>query len=264
MGIHPTALVDVRAELAEDVVIQPYTIIGPEVVIEAGCTVGPHVVIEGQSHIGKHNQIYPFVTIGFPPQDITYSGEPTQVRIGEHNIIREHVTIHRGTPRGGGVTRIGNHNFIMAYAHIAHDCKLGDQVIMANGATLGGHVQVDDHAVIGGLAAIHQYVRIGMHAYIGGLSGVSQDIPPYTLVASEHAAVRGLNLVGLKRKDFSPETIQALKNSYRILFRSNLTVRKAIEKVRKDVAALPEVEALLDFMEYTSKRGVIRRVNQQT
>jgi UDP-N-acetylglucosamine acyltransferase len=263
MGIHPTALVDVRAELAEDVIIHPYTIIGPEVVIEAGCSVGPHVVIEGQTHIGRHNQICPFVTIGFPPQDITYGGEPTQVLIGDHNIFREHVTIHRGTPRGGGVTRIGNHNFIMAYAHIAHDCKLGDQVIMANGATLGGHVQVDDYAVIGGLAAIHQYVRIGAHAYIGGLSGVSQDIPPYTLIASEHASIRGLNLVGLKRNDFSPEAIQALKNCYRILFRSKLTVNSAIEKVRQDVASLPEVETLLDFMGYASKRGIIRRVNHQ-
>jgi UDP-N-acetylglucosamine acyltransferase len=263
MGIHPTALVDVRAELAEDVIIHPYTIIGPEVVIEAGCSVGPHVVIEGQTHIGRHNQICPFVTIGFPPQVTTYGGEPTQVRIGDHNIIREHVTIHRGTPRGGGVTRIGNHNFIMAYAHIAHDCKLGDEVIMANGATLGGHVQVDDCAVIGGLAAIHQYVRIGAHAYIGGLSGVSQDIPPYTLIASEHASIRGLNLVGLKRNDFSPETIQALKSCYRILFRSNLTMNRAIEKVRQDVASFPEVETLLDFMGYASKRGIIRRVNHQ-
>lgn len=264
MGIHPTALVDVRAELAEDVVIQPYTIIGPEVVIEAGCTVGPHVVIEGRTHIGKHNQIYPFVTIGFPPQDITYGGEPTQVRIGDHNIIREHVTIHRGTPRGGGVTRIGSDNFIMAYVHIAHDCRLGDQVILANGATLGGHVHVDDYAVIGGLAAIHQYVRIGTHAYIGGTSGVGQDIPPYTLVAPERASIHGLNLVGLKRKDFSPEAIQALKSCYRILFRSNLTVKRAIERVRKEVEALPEVETLLSFIQYASKRGVIRRVNQQS
>ena len=263
MGIHPTALVDARAELAEDVDILPYTIIGPEVVIEAGCTVGPHVVIEGRSHIGKRNQIYPFVTIGFPPQDISYGGEPTQVRIGDQNIIREHVTIHRGTPGGGGVTRIGSHNFIMAYAHIAHDCKLGDQVIMANGATLGGHVQVDDYVVLGGLAAVHQYVRIGAHAYIGGTSAINQDIPPYTLIAPDPAEIYGLNMVGLKRKGFSAEAIQALKSCYRILFRSNLTVKKAIEKIRKDVTALPEVETLLGFMEQASKRGIIRTVNEQ-
>jgi UDP-N-acetylglucosamine acyltransferase len=264
MGIHPTALVDVHAEVAEDVVIQPYTIIGPEVVIEAGCTVGPHVVIEGQSHIGKHNQIYPFVTIGFPPQDITYGGEPTQVHIGEHNVIREHVTIHRGTPRGGGVTRIGSHNFIMAYAHIAHDCRLGDQLILANGVTLGGHVRLDDHVVIGGLSAVHQFVRIGTHAYIGGKSAVVQDVPPYTLVGSEHAAIYGLNLVGLKRKGFTPEATQALKRCYRILFRSNLTVKMAIERVRDEVEALPEVETLLNFIEYASTRGVMRRVSKQS
>lgn len=263
MGIHPTALVDVHAELAEDVVIQPYTIIGPEVVIQAGCRVGPHVVIEGRVQIGKNNQISPFVPIGFPPQDITYQGEPTQVLIGDDNIIREHVTIHRGTPRGGGVTRIGNQNFLMAYAHVAHDCKIGDRVILANGATLGGHVQVDDYAVVGGLAAIHQYVRIGAHAYIGGTSPINQDIPPYTLVAPERAAIHGLNLVGLKRKEFSPEAMKALKNCYRIFFRSNLTVKRAIERVREEVELLPEVETLLGFMEYSSKRGIIRRVNQQ-
>ncbi len=258
MGIHPTALVDARAELAEDVVIQPYTIIGPEVVIETGSVVGPHVVIEGRTHIGHHNQVFPFVTIGFPPQDITYAGEPTQVIIGDHNIIREHVTIHRGTTRGGGVTRVGSHNFIMAYAHIAHDCRLGDHVILVNGATLGGHVRVDDHAVLGGLAAVHQHVRIGTYAYIGGTSPVVQDIPPYTLAANERAALHGLNLVGLKRSDFSPAVMQALKNCYRIIFRSNLTTKEAVQKIREEVELLPEVATFLDFIEHPSKRGITR------
>ncbi len=258
MDIHPTALVDSQAELADDVVIRAYTIIGPEVIVGSGTTIGPHVVIEGQTSIGERNQIYPFVTIGFPPQDISYTWEPSRVIIGDDNIIREHVTIHRGTPRGGGVTRIGNHNFMMAYAHIAHDCTLGDYVIMANGATLGGHVRVDDHAVLGGLSAVHQYVRIGRHAYIGGLSPVGQDIPPYTMASGERAALHGLNLVGLKRKDFSPPAIQALKHCYRIVFRSNLTMREAILRVREEVEPLPEVDVFLEFIEYPSKRGVNR------
>jgi UDP-N-acetylglucosamine acyltransferase len=258
MEIHPTALVEAQAELAEDVIIRPYTIIGPEVVIGAGTIIGPHVVIEGRASIGQRNQISPFVTIGFPPQDLTYNGEPTQVIIGDDNIIREHVTIHRGTPRGGGVTRIGNNNFIMAYAHIAHDCTIGDHVIMANGATLGGHVRVDDHAVLGGLAAVHQYARIGAHAYVGGLSPVSQDIPPFTLASSERATLHGLNLVGLKRKDFSPAAIQALKHCYRLIFRSNITLKEAIEKIREEVELLPEVDVLLNFVDNPSKRGINR------
>ena len=258
MEIHPTALVDAQVELAEDVIIRPYTIIGPEVSIGAGTSIGPHVVIEGRTSIGQRNQIYPFVTIGFAPQDVTYGGEPTQVSIGDDNIIREHVTIHRGTPRGGGVTRIGNHNFIMAYAHIAHDCVLGDHVIMANGATLGGHVSVDDHAVLGGLVAVHQYTRVGAHAYIGGLSPVGQDIPPYTLASSDRATLHGLNLVGLKRKDFSPAAIHALKHCYRIIFRSQLTLKDSIEKAREEIELLPEVLALLDFLESPSRRGITR------
>jgi UDP-N-acetylglucosamine acyltransferase len=258
MEIHPTALVDALAQLAEDVVIKPYTIIGPDVVVGVGTTIGPHVVIEGHTTIGKRNQIHPFVTIGFPPQDLTYCGEPTRVLMGDDNIIREHVTIHRGTPRGGGVTRVGSNNFLMAYAHIAHDCTLGDHVIMANGATLGGHVRVEDHVVLGGLAAVHQYTRIGTHAYIGGTSPILQDIPPYTLVSPEPARLYGLNLVGLKRKGFSPETLQALKRCYRIIFRSNLALKDAILKVREEVEPLPEVVRLLDFIEYPAKRSIIR------
>ena len=258
MEIHPTAVVDAQAELAEDVVIKPYTIIGPNVRVGARSIIGPHVVIDGWTVIGARNQIFPFCSIGHPPQDVTYGGESTQVLIGDDNVIRENVTIHRGTPRGGGITRIGNHNYIMAYAHIAHDCNIGNHVIMANCATLGGHVHIDDHAVLGGLAAVHQFVRIGTHAYVGGLSPITQDIPPYTLAANTHAKLYGLNLVGLKRKEFSPETVQALKKCYRIIFRSDLTMKEAIQKAREGVESMPEVSTLLDFLDFNSKRGITR------
>jgi UDP-N-acetylglucosamine acyltransferase len=258
MDIHPTAVVDAQAEIAENVVIKPYTIIGPNVHIGSGTVIGPHVVIDGWTTIGQCNRIFPFASIGHSPQDITYREEPTQVIIGDHNIIRENVTIHRGTPRGGGITRIGSHNFIMAYAHIAHDCVIGDFVIMANCATLGGHVRIDDHAVVGGLAAIHQFVRVGTHAYVGGLSPVTQDIPPYTLASNERAKLYGLNLVGLRRNDFSMAAINALKKCYKIIFRSNLILKEAIDQVREQVELLPEVETLLSFLDFNSRRGITR------
>lgn len=258
MQIHPTAIVSSDAELAEDVVIEPYSIVGPKVTIGAGTVVGPHVIIDGRTTIGRRNQISPFAVIGSPPQDITYKGEDTGVLIGDDNIIREYVTIHRGSHRGEGLTCIGDGNFLMAYAHIAHDCRLGNKVIMANAATLGGHVPVGDGAVIGGIVAVHQFVRVGEYSCIGGFSGVRMDIPPYMLAANAAAKLFGPNIIGLKRNGFSDESIQALKKCYRIVFRSGLTIREAAEKSRQEIGPLPEIERLIEFLSNGSKRGITR------
>ena len=258
MEIHPTAVVSLKAELAEDVKIEAFSVIGPRVTIGSGTVVGPHAVIDGWTIIGERNQIFPFATIGYPPQDLSYRGEETQLVIGNDNIIRENATINRGTQRGGGVTRIGNHNLVMAYAHIAHDCTIGNRVILANATTLGGHVHIDDFAILGGLVAIHQFIRIGTYAFIGGKSGLRMDMPPYMLAFGAPAKLYGPNLVGLRRHGIPRTNIQALKNSYRIMFRSGLTVAEAIESIRQEVEMLPEVENLIQFMLGRSKRGVTR------
>jgi len=258
MDIHSTAIVSSHAQLASDVIIRPYSIIGPNVSIDSGTVVGPHAIIDGKTTIGKRNQIHPFTTLGYPPQDLSYQGEETELIIGDENIIRENATIHRGTPRGGGATRIGNKNYIMAYAHVAHDCKIGNYVILANAATLAGHVRIEDYAVIGGLVAIHQYIRIGTHAFIGGKSGLRMDMPPYMLAFGAPAKLYGPNLVGLRRKGFSAEAIQALKKCYRICFRSKLTMEEAVIKAREEVEPLAEVQTLLEFLSNRSRRGVTR------
>lgn len=258
MEIHSTAIVSPHAQLAEDVVVRAYSIVGPNVKIGSGTVLGPHAIVDGHTTIGERNQIHPFTTLGYPPQDLSYQGEETQLIIGDENIIRENATIHRGTARGGGLTRLGNRNFIMAYAHVAHDCKIGNYVILANAATLAGHVRIDDHAVIGGLVAIHQFIRVGTHAFIGGKSGLRMDMPPYMLAFGAPAKLYGPNLVGLKRKGFSTEAIQSLKKCYRLLFRSGLTMDEAIVKAREEVDPLPEVENLLQFVANRSKRGITR------
>ena len=259
MGIHSTAIVSPEAQISGDAVIEAYSMIGAGVVIGSGTVVGPHAVLEGNTTIGENNKIYPFVSIGMAPQDITYNNEETKVIIGDRNIIRENVTIHRGSHRGEGVTRLGNGNFLMAYVHVAHDCRLGDNVVMANSATLGGHVEVGNGAVIGGIVAVHQYVRIGEYSCVGGFSGVRMDISPYMLATgAEHAKLYGPNVIGLKRNGFSAETIQAIKKCYRIFFRSNLTVKEAVEKARHEVDPFPEVERLIEFVSVNSKRGISR------
>lgn len=259
MSIHKTAIVDPKAKLAPDVIIGAYSIIGPNVSIGAGSVIGPHVVIEGRATIGANNRIYSFACIGYPPQDLSYHGEDTEVVIGSGNTIREHVTIHRGTCSGHGVTRIGDNNFLMAGAHVAHDCLLGNHVVLANTVNLGGHVQVGDHASIGGNTAVHQFVRIGVYAFIGGASGLNKDVPPFMLASGMPARLFGPNLIGLRRNGFSPEAIQALRRSYRILFRSGLPLEGALEKVRMEITALPEVEALIHFVSSSSSRGIMRR-----
>jgi UDP-N-acetylglucosamine acyltransferase len=256
--IHPTALVDPKAEMGENVDIGPYSVIEKGVSIGEGTKIGPHVVVREGTQIGKRCQIYQFSSIGEAPQATAYRGEPTLLQIGDHNIIREFVTLHRGSVKGGGKTVLGNENFIMAYSHIAHDCQVGNHVVMANGATLGGHILIEDHAIIGGLSAIHQFCRVGMYAIISGLTGISQDIPPYMMAAGDRARLYGLNSVGLKRHQFSEQEIKALKKAYRIIFRSGLPLEKAMKAVEEDdIFQLPRVQHLLQFIRH-SKRGICR------
>lgn len=257
--IHPTALISPGAELAEDVTVGAYSIIGPEVVIGSRTEVGPHIVIDGKTTIGENNRIFPFVSIGLSPQDITYAGEETMVSIGNNNIIRENVTIHRGTVRGHGTTRVGNGVFLMAYVHVAHDCQIGNEVLLANGVTLGGHVEVGERAVIGGIVAVHQFVRVGEYSCIGGFSAVRMDIAPYMLAVGPQAAkLYGPNVIGLRRHGFSAKSIQVIKKCYKIVFRSGLTVKEAVQKIREEIEPLPEVEKLIEFVSFDSKRGLSR------
>ncbi len=256
--IHPTAIIDSKAEISEGVEIGPYSVIEKNVLIGEGTKIGPHVVIREGTYIGKQCQISQFASIGEAPQFLGYKGEKTFLQIGDHNIIREFVTLHRGTVKGGGKTVIGNENFLMAYSHVAHDCQIGNQVVMANGATLAGHILIEDYAIIGGLSAIHQFCRVGTYAIIGGLTGVLLDIPPYTKAQGDLAKLFGLNTIGLKRANFSEETLKALKKAYRIIFRSSLTLEKAMKRVVEDeISQTPEVQHFLQFIQ-CSKRGITR------
>ena len=256
--IHSTAIIDAKAEIGEGVEIGPYSVIEKGVSIGAGTKVGPHVVIREGTQIGRRCQIFQFSSIGEAPQAFAYKGEKTSLLIGDQNIIREFVTLHRGTPHGGGKTMIGDGNYLMAYSHVAHDCHIGNQVVLANGATLAGHILIEDYAIIGGLSAIHQFCRIGTHAFISGLTGVTLDIPPYMLSSGSRAKLFGLNTVGLKRAHFREETLRALKKAYRIIFRSGLTLSTALKSVEEDeISQMPEVQHLLQFIQH-SKRGISR------
>ncbi|RJQ62342.1 MAG: acyl-ACP--UDP-N-acetylglucosamine O-acyltransferase [Desulfobacteraceae bacterium] len=255
--IHPTAVVDPRAEIDRDVEVGPYAIIGAEVTIGSGSRIGPHAVIDPYVSIGPNCQIFQFAAIGAAPQSLKFGGEKTYVKIGQGTVIREFVTIHRGTGFGGGVTEIGEECFIMAYAHIAHDCRIGRKVVFANNATLGGHITIGDYATVGGLVAIHQFVRLGEFAFIGGASAVVKDVPPYVIAAGPRIRLHGLNTVGLKRHGFSEATISQLKKTYRIIFRIGLTLNEAIERVRAEVDQLPEIIKFIDFIT-SSNRGISR------
>jgi UDP-N-acetylglucosamine acyltransferase len=257
MEIHQSAVVSPQAELAEGVSIGPYCIIGEKVSIGRDTSLGPHVVIEGHTRIGEGNRIYPFVTIGFPPQDIGYKQEDTRVIVGNNNIIREYTSINRATVKQDRVTTIGNDNFIMAYTHIAHDCILGNHIILSNAATLGGHTTIGDYANLSGLVGVHQFVRIGTHAFIGGKAGVTKDIPPYMIAAGEKVRLFGPNLIGLKRSGFSGETIDGLKRAYRIIWRESRSISDGIDRVRQEVDPFPELDILIEFIS-KSKRGVAR------
>lgn len=249
-------MVDPGAKFSDGVVVGPYCTVGKRVKLDTNTKLVSHVVIE-ETEMGRDCVVHPFTTIGWPPQDVKYKGERTQVKIGDRNIIREYVTIHRASVGGDGLTEIGNDNFLMAYAHLAHDCRLGNSISMANAATLAGHAVVEDFAVVGGLTAIHQYTRIGAYSMIGGFSGVGQDIPPYTTASGSRAKLYGLNLHGLKRHGFDEATIKDLKQAYKILFRSKLTLKEAIEKVKTDVRQSRHVKHLINFLKQ-NKRGICR------
>jgi UDP-N-acetylglucosamine acyltransferase len=255
--VHPNAVVSKKAVIQKDVVIGPFCVLGDDVTIMKGTKLLAHVVVDGDTTIGENCIIFPFTSIGLPPQDLKYKNENTGVRIGNNNIIRENVTIHKGSVKGDGLTEIGESNFLMAYTHIAHDCKIGNSIIMANASTLGGHVLVEDFAVIGGLVAVHQFTRIGAYCMIGGFSGVAQDVIPYMIASGERAKLYGPNAIGLKRRGFSDETINILKKAYKILFRQKNTLNKAIEKLRKDFPDTPEIQRIIDFIG-KSERGICR------
>jgi len=254
--IHPTAIVDSMAELGEGVQIGPYSIIGPHVQIGAGTVVGSHVLIEGYTTLGERNQIFHSAAIGSPPQDFSYKGERSFVRIGDENIIREFVTMQPGSEKDSA-TSVGDRCLVMAYAHVAHNCVLGDRVILANAVQLAGHVTVEDWAAIGGIVPVHQFVRVGTHAFVGGGSRVPMDVAPYTKMSGSIPQTHGLNTIGLRRRGFSEETIQALKLAYRLFFRSNLTVPEACARIRAEVPDLPEVRRFVAFVE-SDGRGIIR------
>lgn len=257
IDIHKSAEVSSKAELDDGVKIGPFSIIGEGVTIGRETHIGSHVIIEGTTSIGEKNMIYPFVSLGLPPQDTNYKGEETKLIIENENIIREFVTVNRATTKQNRVTKIGSRNYIMAYAHIAHDCTLGDSIIMSNAATLGGHIEIGDHAIIGGLVAIHQFVRIGPYAFIGGKSAIVKDIPPFMMASGDRAKLYGLNLTGLKREGFSEEKIEMLKTAYKIIWRSHILLNEALEKVKTELPAFEELDTLLEFV-ITSKRGILK------
>jgi UDP-N-acetylglucosamine acyltransferase len=256
-NIHKTAIISPKANIDKNVFIGPFCIVGAGVTIKEGTKLHANVIIEGNTEIGENCTIYSFTSIGFPPQDLKYKNEKTGVRIGKNNIIREYVTIHRASVGGDGITEIGDSNFLMAYVHIAHDCKIGNSVIMANAATLAGHVVVEDFAVIGGLVAVHQFTRIGAYSMVGGFSGVGQDIPPYMMASGSRAKLYGLNTIGLKRHGFSNSSINNLKKAYKILFREKRTLTDAIKKIKAELPQTDEIIRLVEFIE-KNKRGICR------
>ncbi len=255
--IHPTAIIDPQASIAPDVEIGPYTLIGPEVEIAAGCRIGPHVVISGRSRIGPDNRIFQFASIGEEPQDKKFSGEDSALDIGAGNTIREYVTINRGTGDGGGVTRLGDNNWIMAYCHIAHDCQVGSQVTMANGATLAGHVIVGDYVIFAGYSGAHQFCRIGDHAFLGMYGGVSQDVPAYVMVSGQPPRPRGINSEGLKRRGFSADQIRNIREAYRLIYRSGKSRDEALSELEARTAEQPELERMIRSAR-ASERGLLR------
>jgi len=260
-SIHPTAIVDAQARIDPSATIGPYTVIGPHVRIGAGTTVGPHCVIEGHTTIGRDNRIFQFASLGAQPQDKKYAGEPTELRIGDRNTIREFCTFNTGTAQDHGVTSIGDDNWIMAYVHIAHDCRVGNQTTMANNATLAGHVEVGDWATVGGLTGVLQRMRIGAHTMVGFSSHVGKDIPPYMVVDGNPLAVRGVNLVGLRRRDFSDPRISAIREMHKLLYRQGLTLEQARAAIQQLSTAYPEAAqdvALMDAFLASSVAGIAR------
>jgi len=255
--IHETAIIDPSAKIADDVEIGPYSIIGADVEIGPGNWIGPHVVINGPTKIGKDNRIYQFASLGEAPQDLKYAGEPTRLEVGDRNTIREYVTFNRGTPDGGGLTKIGNDNLFMAYAHVAHDCMVGSKIIFANAASLAGHVHVGDQAILGGFTSVHQFTQIGEHSFSGLGTIINRDVPPYVIVAGNHAQAYGINKNGLKRRGFEADTIRALHKTFKLVVKG----RKKREEIQPELDQLTEgfdeVKSMLAFID-ASKRGIVR------
>ena len=262
LHVHPTAIIAAGAALGDGVTIGAYTLVGPQVRIGAGTRVGAHVVVEGRTTIGARNEIFQFASIGAVPQDLKYHGEPSELLIGDDNRVREFCTLQPGTEGGGMITRVGNRNLLMNYAHIAHDCILGDGNIVANGTQLGGHVTIESNVVIGALSGIHQFTRLGESAIIGAGSMVSQDVPPFCNATGDRATLHGLNTLGLKRRGLTAETIRALRQAYRLMFQSGLRVVEAVPRIRAEIPAVPEVERFVAFIE-GSERGVCREARRR-
>ncbi|MCI0369936.1 MAG: acyl-ACP--UDP-N-acetylglucosamine O-acyltransferase [candidate division NC10 bacterium] len=257
MSIHPSAIVAPTARLGAGVTIGPYSTIGDQVTLGDGTTVGAHVVIEAGVEVGRNCRIFSHAVLGSEPQDLKFRGEKSMLIVGDGTIIREFATLNRATSGGGGKTVVGRGCLIMAYAHVAHDCHLGDGVIVANAATLGGHIVIEEHAIVGGLTGVHQFCRIGAHAIIGGCSGIILDIPPFVKAQGNRARLFGLNTVGLKRRNFPPEAIRHLKQAYRLLFLSGLNTSQALERITAELPACAEVQHLVHFIK-TSERGITR------
>ncbi len=258
MSVHPTAIIDSRAKVPASCQIGPYCVIGPDVELGESCRLVSHVAIEGPTKIGPNNRFSPFGSIGMAPQDLSYAGEPTRLEIGAHNVIREFVTINRGTVKGGGTTRIGNYTLIMAYAHVAHDCVIGDHVILANAATLGGHIVVEEWATVGALCPVHHFVRIGAHSFVGGGTTITRDVLPFSkTVAARDTHAYGLNAIGLERRGFSKERIRKIHHAYKLLLASRLNTSQALEKLKSEPDHGEDVDVLIRFIE-GSDRGVIK------
>ena len=255
--IHSTAIISAKAEIGNDVSIGPYSLIGDHVTLHDKVKIAGHVVIEGPCEIGSETEIFPFASIGQPPQDLKFSGEETRLIIGERNVIREYVTMNRGTAGGGGLTSIGNDNLFMAQAHIAHDSHVGSHCVFANAGTLAGHVEVSDHVTIGAYSAVHQYCRVGQHAFIGGFSVVVKDALPYARTVGNHASCYGANAMGLRRKGFSNEAIRHIQHAFHVLLTSKLNTTQALEKLKAEMTGIPEIDYLIEFIA-TSQRGVVK------
>jgi UDP-N-acetylglucosamine acyltransferase len=255
--VHPTAIVDPRAELDSDVEIGPYTVIGAGVTIGKGSKIHSHASIQGRTTLGEHNVVFPFATVGSAPQDLKYRGEASELTIGNRNTIREYVSLNPGTAGGGMITQVGDQNLLMMYCHIAHDCRVGSRNVIANGATLGGHVTIEDFVIVGGLVGVHQFVRIGTGAILGAGSMVSKDVPPYCNATGDRARLRGLNLEGLKRRGIDKTVIDTIRKAYRIAFNSKLKTDAALQTIRRELPPIPEVEKFVTFI-VESRRGVCR------
>ena len=255
--IDPRAVISPQAQIAADVEIGPFTVVGADVVIGPGTWVGPHAVINGPTRIGANNKIYQFASLGDAPQDKKYNGEPTRLEIGDRNVFRESVTVNRGTTHDQGVTRIGNDNLLMAYSHVAHDCQLGNQIVMANCATLGGHVEVGDWVTMGGLSAVHQHTRIGAYCFLAHNAAVTRDVPPYVMAVGRPAVPHSVNSVGLQRRGFTSAQVRNIRRAYKLLYRSGLKLKAALEELEKAAVTQEEIRPFVEFIK-RSERSIVR------